>query len=57
MAISCAKISNHRGCLKSCVKNRSKHWEVFKMIKKLFGDNTMSQPRVCESYKYFHVHH
>ncbi|XP_011146696.2 putative uncharacterized protein FLJ37770 [Harpegnathos saltator] len=46
-------MSDQRVCLKFCVKNGIKCSEAFKMLKKAFGDNTMSQPRVYEWYKRF----
>ncbi|EFN88358.1 hypothetical protein EAI_02491, partial [Harpegnathos saltator] len=41
-----------RVCLKFCVKNGIKCSEAFiEMLKKAFGDDIMSQPRVYEWYK------
>lgn len=47
------EMSDQRVCLKFCVKNGIKCSEAFKMLKKAFGNNTMSQPRVYEWYKRF----
>ncbi|XP_025153825.1 putative uncharacterized protein FLJ37770 [Harpegnathos saltator] len=54
LAIFCVtKMLGQRVCLKFCVKNGIKCSEAFKMLKKAFDDDTISQPRVHEWYERF----
>ena len=46
-------MSDQRICLKFCVKNAIKCSEAFKMLKKVFGHDAMSQSRVYDWYKRF----
>lgn len=46
-------MSSQRICLKFCVKSEIKCSEAVKMLRKAFGDATMSIPRAYEWYKRF----